>query len=60
MIEPGEILFTTGTAGQSGTNMQANATVSGGAVTAIEITSQGENVKLNDCLLYTSPSPRDG
>ena len=51
MIEPGEILFTTGTAGQSGTNMQANATVSGGAVTAIEITSQGENVKLNDVLI---------
>ena len=51
MIEPGVLTFTTGTAGQSGTNMQAEATVSGGAVTAINITSQGENVKLNDVLI---------
>ena len=51
MIEPGVLTFTTGTAGQSGTTMQADATVSGGAVTAITITSQGENVKLNDVLI---------
>ena len=51
MIEPGVLTFTTGTAGQSGTNMQANATVTGGQVVAIAITSQGENTKLNDVLI---------
>ena len=51
MIEPGILTFTTGTAGQSGDGMQANAVVSGGAVTSIEITAQGQNAKLNDVLV---------
>ena len=51
MIEPGILTFTTGAAGQSGDGMQANAVVSGGAVTSIEISAQGQNAKLNDVLV---------
>jgi hypothetical protein len=51
MIEPGILSFTSGAAGQSGDGMQANAVVSGGAVTSIEITAQGQNAKLNDVLV---------
>ena len=51
MIEPGILSFTSGAAGQSGDGMQANAVVSGGAVTSIEISAQGQNVKLNDVLI---------
>ena len=51
MIEPGVLTFTAGAAGQSGTGMQGDVTVSGGAVTAVTLTAQGDNVKLNDVLI---------
>ena len=51
MIEPGTVAFQTGTAGQSGTLMTANITVSGGAVTAVTIVNQGQNVKVGDVLI---------
>ena len=51
MIEPGVINFTTGTAGQSGDGMTGNVTVVGGQVTAVALTAQGQNVKLNDVLV---------
>ena len=50
-MEPGTLSFTTGTAGQSGTGMNASATVSGGIVTAITITDQGQNAKVGDVLI---------
>ena len=50
MSEPGTVTFTTGTAGQSGDQMSGNITVSGGAVTAVTLTAQGSNYKLNDVL----------
>ena len=51
MIEPGVINFTTGTAGQSGDGMTGTVTVAGGQVTAVVLTAQGQNVKLNDVLV---------
>lgn len=51
MIEPGVLTFTTGAAGQSGTGMQGDVTVSGGAVTAVTLNAQGDNIKLNDVLI---------
>ena len=51
MIEPGILTFTTGTAGQSGDGMAANAVVTGNQVTGITITAQGQNVKLSDVLV---------
>ena len=50
MIEPGEVTWTTGAAGQSGTGMTANLTISGGAITTVAITAQGQNVKNGDVL----------
>jgi len=51
MSEPGVITFTTGTAGQSGDQMVANVTVVGGQVTAVVLSTQGDNYKLNDVLI---------
>ena len=50
MSEPGTITFTTGTAGQSGDQMAGTITVSGGQVTAVVLSNQGTNYKLNDVL----------
>ena len=50
MSEPGTIAFTTGTAGQSGDQMAGTITVSGGQVTAVVLSNQGTNYKLNDVL----------
>ena len=41
MGEGGVVTYTAGTAGQSGVGMTANVTISGGAVTAVVISSQG-------------------
>ena len=54
MIEPGTISFATGAAGQSGTGMTADVTVSGGAVTAVTLTNQGSNAKVSDALIVDS------
>ena len=51
MIEPGTVAFQTGTAGQSGTGMTANITVTGDAVTAVTILTQGQNIKVGDVLI---------
>ena len=50
MSEPGTIAFTTGTAGQSGDQMAGTITVSGGQITAVVLSNQGTNYKLNDVL----------
>ena len=51
MIEPGELSFATGSAGQSGSAMLSTITIVGGQVTGVEITAQGLNAKVGDVLI---------
>ena len=50
----GVINWITGAAGQGGSGMNANITVSGGQVTAVEITAQGTGVAITDVLYAES------
>jgi hypothetical protein len=54
MIEPGILSFASGTAGQSGSSMTSNITISGGAVTGVTIVAQGINAKVGDVLIVDS------
>ena len=51
MSEDSTITIAAGAVGQGGDQMTANVVVSGGSVTTVTITTQGENYALNDILL---------
>ena len=58
----GNFTLATGGTGSYGVGFAADFTVAGGAITAFTLKdgfSSPIDYNTNDCLLYTSPSPRD-